>query len=225
MLNQLIRTLEDLSANLLENTVLARLDSTLSAIVSILTIGTILIGGIKLCYRYFCTLTQQKPIDRLYKALIEHSVVLKAEVIYQVQSYQKPHFADKKTIRQLQNQIMECSGDRQSAASVFSVIGAPACGKTTTMRYLYCQLSKSRKCVYFQMQDVASMKKLSRYLGKQKADNYFEDRSSVIAFLMDWMRPTLFSGKKILIRWKTHLSPFSFPVCIPKSTRRSIIII
>lgn len=182
MLSQLIRTLKDLPADLLENTVLERLDPTLSAIVSILTIGTVLIGGIKLCFRCLRTFTQQKPIDRLYKALIEHSVVSKAEVIYQVQNYRKPHFADKKTIRQLRRQIMECSGDKQSAAAIFSVIGAPACGKTTTMRYLYCQLSKSRKCVYFQMQDVVSMKKLSRYLGKQKADNYFEDHSSVVAF-------------------------------------------
>lgn len=178
MPGQLVHTLEDL----LENSPLAHLDPTLSAIVSILTIGTVLISGVKLCFRCLRTLTRQKPIDRLYKALIGHSVVSKAEVIYQVQNYRKPRFADKKTIRQLRRQILECSGDKPAAAAVFSVIGAPACGKTTTMRYLYCQLSRSRNCVYFQMQDVGSMEKLSRYLDQQRADSHFKNDAPVIAF-------------------------------------------
>lgn len=169
--------------NLLKDTGLAGLDPTLGAIASIIAIAMALIGGIKFGFRSLRILGQQKPIDRLYKALIAHSMASKSEVIYQIRSYTSPHFTDKKTIRQLLHQIKKCSGDKQSAAVVFSVVGAPACGKTTTMRYLYCQLSKSRKCVYFQMQDVTSMDKFNSYLKKQKADNHFQDESSVTAFL------------------------------------------
>ena len=178
MLNRII----DMFANLLETTVLVWLDSLLGVVVSIIVITTTLIGGVKVSYRCLRRLTQQKPIDRLYKALIAHSVVSKSEVIYQILSYIPPRFDEQKTIRQLLNEIKMCSGEKQSAAAIFSVIGAPACGKTTTMRYLYCKLSKSRKCVYFQMQDVTSKDRLSDYLKKQKAENHFEDGASVTAF-------------------------------------------
>lgn len=180
MLNRII----DMFANLLETTGLARLDPSLSTVVSILAIAGALIGGIKWICRWLRWLTRQSPVDRLYMALIGHSVASKSEVIYQILSYIPPRFdkQDKQiTFRQLLSQIKACSGEKQSAAAVFSVIGAPACGKTTTMRYLYCKLSKSRKCVYFQMQDV-NMDSLGDYLEEQKMENHFENGSSVIAF-------------------------------------------
>lgn len=177
MLNRII----DMFADLLKSIGLERLDPSLSTAASILTIAAALFSGIKLSYRCLCRLIQQKPIDRLYKALIAHSVVSRSEVDYQILSFIPPRFDNNKTFRQLLSQIKACSGEKQSAAAVFSVIGAPACGKTTTMRYLYCKLSKKRKCVYFQMQDVTNMDRLSDYLRKQKAENHFEDEASVIA--------------------------------------------
>lgn len=169
-------------ADFLALTGLDRLDSPLGAVGSLLTIILVAIGGAKCICRGLNRLTQQKPVDRLYKALIAHSVVSKSEVVYQILSYLPPRFKDRKTIRQLLRQIKVCSGEKQAAAAVFSVIGAPACGKTTTMRYLYCKLSKGRKCVYFQMQDVTSMDKLGSYLEKQKAESHFENGDSVVAF-------------------------------------------
>lgn len=169
-------------ADFLALTGLERLDSPLGAVISLLAIISAAIGGAKCICRGLHGLTQQKPVDRLYKALIAHSVVSKSEVVYQILSYLPPRFEERKTIRQLLRQIKASSGEKQAAAAVFSVIGAPACGKTTTMRYLYCKLSKGRKCVYFQMQDVTSMEKLGSYLEKQKAENHFENGDSVVAF-------------------------------------------
>ncbi len=172
----------DAFANFLALTDLERLDSPLGAAVSFLAIISAAVGGAKCICRVLHRLMQQKPVDRLYKALIAHSVVSKSEVVYQILSYLPPRFEGRKTIRQLLRQIKACSGEKQAAAAVFSVVGAPACGKTTTMRYLYCKLSKGRKCVYFQMQDVTSMDKLGSYLEKQKAENHFESGDSVVAF-------------------------------------------
>lgn len=178
MLNRIV----DMFANLLDSTGLARLNPSLGTVASLLAIVTVLINGIKLVKLCLRILTQQRPVDRLYKALIAHSVVSKSEVIYQILSYIPPQFDEQKSYRRLVREIKQCSGDRQSAAAVFSVIGPPACGKTTTMRSLYCKLSKSRKCVYFQMQDVADMDRLGDYLEEQKAKNHFKDGSSVTAF-------------------------------------------
>ena len=161
-------------------TALKHLDSPLSAVASLVAIFLAAVAGAKCIYRGLRRLTQQKPVDRLYKALIAHSVVSKSEVVYQILNYLPPCFEDRKTIRKLFRQIKACSGEKQEAAAVFSVIGAPACGKTTTMRYLYCKLSRGR--VYFQMQDVTSMDKLGSYLEKQKAENHFGNRDSVVAF-------------------------------------------
>lgn len=169
-------------ADFLALTDLKRLDSLLSAVASLVAIIAAAVAGAKCICRGLRRLTQQKPVDRLYKALIAHSVVSKSEVVYQILSYLPPRFEDRKTIRKLLRQIKACSGEKQEAAAVFSVIGAPACGKTTTMRYLYCKLSKGRKCVYFQMQDVTSMEKLGSYLEKQKAENHFGNGDSVVAF-------------------------------------------
>lgn len=178
MLNRII----DMFTNLLETTGLARLDPSLSTVVSILTIAAALISAVKLGIRRLRIDTRQKPVGRLYDALYGHSVVSNSEVQYQFLSYIPPRFDEQKTLRELMREIKQCSGDTRSKAEVFSVIGDPACGKTTTMRYLYCKLSKSRKCVYFQMQGVADMESLSAYLKKQKEKNNIEDGSSVIAF-------------------------------------------
>lgn len=175
VLNRII----DMFANLLETIGLSQLDPLLGAIASILTIAAVLIGGIKWIYRFLCWLTRQRPVDQLFEALKDYSVALKPEVIYQIQCYVPPRFDGQNTFRQLVRDIKKCSGPKSSATAVFFVTGPPACGKTTTMRYLYCKLSKSRKCVYFQMQDVADMEMLGNYLGDQKT---VEDGSFVTAF-------------------------------------------
>lgn len=182
MLNRII----DMFANLLETTGLARLNLLLSTVVSILAIAAALIGGIKWICRWLRWLTRQKPVNRLFQALEKRSVASGSEVNYQIRSYVPPRFVmqdnKQKTFRKLLSELKKCSGAKQSMSAVFFVIGAPACGKTTTMRNLYCKLSKSRKCVYFQMQGVTSMEDLRKYLEKQKKGNHFEDDSSVIAF-------------------------------------------
>ena len=177
MLNRII----DMFANLFETTGLARLDLLLSTVVSILAIAAALIKGIEWVCRWLRWVTRQKPVDRLYAALIGRSVTTYSEVKYQILSYIPPRFDEQKTFRKLLREIKECSGEKQLKAEVFFVIGAPACGKTTTMRYLYCKLSKIRKCVYFQMQGVTSMGELSEYLKQQKDDSNWE-KGSVVAF-------------------------------------------
>ena len=181
MLNRII----DMFANLLETAGLARLDPSLSTVVSILAIATALIEGIKWVCRWLRWVTRQRPVNRLCRALKDRSVATYSEVEYQIRSYVPPRFVmqdnKQKTFCQLLSEIKKCSGAKPSMAAVFFVIGAPACGKTTTMRNLYCKLSKSRKCVYFQMQGVTSMDKLGEYLDQQKDDNNLE-KGSVVAF-------------------------------------------
>lgn len=160
---------------------------------SIVTLLATAAAAVGVCVRWIFRIIyrwlEQKPIDRLYKALIEHSVVSKSEVIYQIRSYIPPHLSRKandpkqsETIDQLLKQIKVSSGDKKSSATIYSIVGAPACGKTATMRYLYCQMSKSRKCVYFQMQDVTSLHRLGLYLKKQKMENHIKNDTSVVAF-------------------------------------------
>lgn len=160
---------------------------------SIVTLLATAAAAVGVCVRWIFRIIyrwlEQKPIDRLYKALIEHSVVSKSEVIYQIRSYIPPHLSRKandpkqsETMDQLLKQIKVSSGDKKSSATIYSIVGAPACGKTATMRYLYCQMSKSRKCVYFQMQDVTSLHRLGLYLKKQKMENHIKNDTSVVAF-------------------------------------------
>lgn len=187
----------DMISNLLETIDLNSLNIILGTIAAALAIVAAVFAA---CRWVAYIIRLQQPVDRLYKALIEHSVASKSEVIYQVKSYTPPRLvqrtgridaADKnakkakprrKTIRQLLRQIKAASGEKQSASVLFSIVGKPACGKTTTMRYLYCKLSKSRQCVYFQMQGITDMEALSTYLETQKADNDFIDQTCVVAF-------------------------------------------
>ncbi len=160
----------------------------LGAIANIITIlgaaGAILISCMKFIYGYISLLVVQKskPINFLYNALVGKAVTSKKELIYQIKCYRTPHFKDNKTIRQLFRHIKNYSGDNRISSGMFALVGNPACGKTTTMRYLYCKLSKKRKCVYFQMQKIKSMQELSNYLRSQKSRNNFSDDTSVIAF-------------------------------------------
>ena len=115
---------------------------------SIVTLLATAAAAVGVCVRWIFRIIyrwlEQKPIDRLYKALIEHSVVSKSEVIYQIRSYIPPHLSRKandpkqsETMDQLLKQIKVSSGDKKSSATIYSIVGAPACGKTATMRYLY----------------------------------------------------------------------------------------
>ncbi len=183
MLDQLI----SFTSNIIQKLNLFNMESELSVIVSCVTLIGIGCNAFIFCTKFihwsYYKLRQQRPIDSLYKSLIGHSTVSKAEVIYQIRSYITPQFVKRKeTIRHLIRQIKKSSGKRQSSAAIFSIIGDPACGKTTTMRYLYCRLANIRNCVYFQMQDVTSMSCLNLYLYKQKIENQLSDHTPVIAF-------------------------------------------
>lgn len=159
-----------------------KLDSGLNTIIGIASVISLGGASVRLLCKFTQILIGKRPIESLYKALVGYSVSSKMEITYQIRSYRAPRFRDNKTIKQLLSHIKKVSGDRRLSTAMFSVIGNPACGKTTTMRYLYCQLSRKRKCVYFQMQKVMNMEKLSEYLGKQKLVNNIPDRASVIAF-------------------------------------------
>lgn len=175
----------DMFTNLLETTGLARLDLLLSTVVSILAIAAALIKGIEWVCRWLRWVTRQKPVNRLCIALKGRYVTTGSEVEYQIRSYVPPRFVmqnnKQKTFRKLLSELKKCSGAKQSMSAVFFVIGTPACGKTTTMRNLYCKLSKSRNCVYLQMQGVTSMSDLGEYLKQQRDDNNCE-KGSVVAF-------------------------------------------
>ncbi len=182
----MINWFKDIIINLLQATGATELSSQLSIVVNIKVLigvaGVVVVTCFKFASNCIDILKSQRPIDSLYKSLIGYSIVSKVELIYQIRSYIAPHFKDEKTIKQLLKNIKKSSGDRRLSSAIFSVIGNPACGKTTTMRYLYCQLAKQHKCVYFQMQHVKNMKSLSYYLKKQKSENNLPDHVSVIAF-------------------------------------------
>lgn len=175
----------DVIGEWIRGTGIVSLESEFSILVTCITLLGMMVAVFAWCFRKICwgirVLRQQKPIDCLARSLAGHSIVSKKELIYQIRCFVPPHFTDKrKTIKGLQSDILSASGEKKSLAAVFSVVGAPACGKTTVMRYLYCQLAKRRNCVYFQMQNVTNMEELSRYLYDQSAN--FTDREPVIAF-------------------------------------------
>lgn len=146
-------------------------------ILGLISITGGLIAVIKKWYKY-----NTKLINSLHNALVGYSVVSDVELIYQIRCYRPPNFKNKKTIKQLINCIRESVSDGKVSTNMFSIVGSPACGKTTTMRYLYYKLSKRHKCVYFQMQHIVSMEKLSDRLKDQKIGNNLSDNTPVIAF-------------------------------------------
>lgn len=172
--------------NLLQKAHVMEYASELEVAVSVITVAgaaaaglRYLVGKGRRCLRYWIN---KKPILWLNNALAGYAIASKKEVEYQVKNYVAPCFADKdKDIRGLLRRIRESSGEK-TTASVFSIVGAPACGKTTTMRYLYCRLSKSRRCVYFQMQNIANMGMLENCLFRQKIKNDISDYTSVVGF-------------------------------------------
>lgn len=182
----MIDKLYDMVSNLLKNADTMDYASVLSILVSILTLagmlGKLLEKFLKRIFYYFHALQYMKPITNLNNALAGWTIASEMEVKYQIQNYVPPQFSDKKqSFRKLLHQIKK-STKNGTAHSLFAIIGRPACGKTTTMRYLYCNLSRNRKCLYFQMQNVERLEALSAYLYSQKNKNNLDDGSSVVAF-------------------------------------------
>lgn len=157
--------------------------SGLSGLLTILTL-TGMLGHffVKIFSYFFHAFQYKKPISNLNNALVGWTIASETEVKYQIQNYVLPEFSDRKqNINKLLRQIKR-ETKNGIAHLLFAIIGRPACGKTTTMRYLYCRLSKHRKCVYFQMQNINTLENLSAYLHSQKIQNGLDDGSSVVAF-------------------------------------------
>lgn len=147
------------------------------------TLVVILLALSKKIHKFFCWSFRKKPADSLYQALSTYSIASWAEVIYQVKCYRPLRFTrDGKNIRQIIKRILKCSGNKQTSTSNIFIVGDVACGKTTTMRYLYCQLYGKRQCVYFQMQSITSMEDLNQCLKRQKIRNNLSCKEPVVAF-------------------------------------------
>jgi hypothetical protein len=142
----------------------------------------VIIGALAGMIRKYIHFYEKKAIISLNKALKGYSVASKSEVKYQIKCYRAPRFKDGKTIKELISHIESYSKESSLSSAMFSIVGNPACGKTTTMRYLYCKLSKKQKCIYVQMQKITSMEDLSKCLEQQKLGNNLLDGTSVIAF-------------------------------------------
>lgn len=125
------------------------------------------------------SLMQRTALRQLFDTLKNgRSIANQTEVNYQVKCYVKPRFTcdgKKYTVRDLAKKIKKPS-------SIVAITGKPASGKTTAMRYLYCKLSRTRKCVYIQMQTVRSIDDLIRRIKSQKAPKWKENEP-VIAFI------------------------------------------
>lgn len=184
MFDQLIKMIEQF----FEQTGLIDIDSEFNITAAVLAIASTICVFISCLVRYSASiirwLKRKKPVDSLYNSLRrQHAVVSKKELIYQIRSYRSPQFADEKTFKQLLQEIKKSSGERQDLSPLlFYIVGNPACGKTTTMRYLYCALAKKHRCVYFQMQGIDNMEGMRQYLFEQKAENCIPDGASVIGF-------------------------------------------
>ncbi len=121
------------------------------------------------------------PRKRLYNALDkDHSITTKAELYYQLKCYVPQNFrtdgSEILSTKKILTQLKHAEGD------LFALTGKPASGKTTTMRYLYYRLCRTRKCVYFQMKNVKDCDSLKMYLAEQKTKNGINDNDVVTAF-------------------------------------------
>lgn len=92
------------------------------------------------------------------------SIATKAEVRYQIRYYIPPRFICEGTERTIRDLLKEL----KKANNMVTITGKAASGKTTTMRYLYCRLSRARKCVYIQMQSIHSIEDFQHRVEEQK---------------------------------------------------------
>lgn len=142
--------------------------------------GIIAIAGAFIClYNYFLPILPGSALDRLFDTLKNgKSISTKAEVKYQIKCYVPPKFTCNgatKTIQELQRDIKKSS-------SVVFITGKPASGKTTTMRNLYCRLSKSYKCVYVQMNSIHNINDFRERVKEQNTHRR-SSHENVIAFI------------------------------------------
>ena len=139
---------------------------------------TVLLALLSL-YKLIHSLLRKTVLRHLFDTLKNgKSIANQAEVNYQVKCYVQPKFlcdGKRYTIKDLVREIKRPS-------NIFAITGKPASGKTTTMRYLYCRLSRTRKCVYIQMQTVRSIDDLVRRI-KSQATPRWRENEPVIAFI------------------------------------------
>ncbi len=123
-------------------------------------------------YKLIRSLSRRTALDELFRAMqSSRSIANQVEVNYQVKCYVQPKFlcGNKQcSVKELLKEIKKPGGR-------FAITGKPASGKTTAMRYLYCRLSRTRKCVYIQMQTVKSIEDLRECIKKQAAPKWKKD--------------------------------------------------
>ena len=54
----------------------------------------------------------------------------------------------------------------------YAIIGKPASGKTTALRYLFCHTWRNCRCVYINMKGVQNIDDIKKQLSKQKASDW-----------------------------------------------------
>lgn len=183
MMNSLIDLVKQLLSFSWINDINMIIDTLTPATKIVSTLVLILLALSKKIYKFLCWSFRKKPADSLYQALSTYSIASWAEVIYQIKCYRPLRFTrDGKSIRQIIRRILKCSGNKQTSTSNIFIVGDAACGKTTTMRYLYCKLYGKRQCVYFQMQSITCMEDLNQCLKRQKIRNDLSSKDPVVAF-------------------------------------------
>ena len=130
-------------------------------------------------YNLVHPLLRRTALKHLYDALKNtKSITNQAELNYQVKCYVQPKFIcgnKQYTVKELIKEIKKSGG-------LFAITGKPASGKTTAMRYLYCKLSKTRKCVYVQMQTIRNKRDFTDRI-KEQATPKWKKGEPVIAFI------------------------------------------
>jgi len=130
-------------------------------------------------YNLVHPLLRRTVLKHLYDALKNtNSITNQAELNYQVKCYVQPKFI----CRDKQYTVKKLIKELKKPGGLFAITGKPASGKTTAMRYLYCRLSKTRKCVYVQMQTIRCIDDF-RCRIKAQAASKWKEGEPVIAFI------------------------------------------
>lgn len=125
--------------------------------------------------KYLHTKSCQVAIQRLYDVLKNGvSIVLPTELEYQVRycvpiklDYRGPGNPGRTcTIKNILQKLKHHSGMQ------YAIIGKPASGKTTALRYLFCHTWRNCRCVYINMKGVQNIDDIKKQLSKQKASDW-----------------------------------------------------
>ena len=153
-------------------------EKIISTVVGVITITS----AFKAVYKYLRPSLPGHIVDQLFDALKNgKSIATKAEIKYQIRCYVPPKFicnGSVKTIRQLQQEI------KKSGNKIF-ITGKPASGKTTTMRNLYYRLSRTRKCVYIQMNSIHDLKDFQQRVKEQNFHRRKDNENEPVTVFID----------------------------------------